>query len=111
TLGPDTLASSDIEVVNATPGVTAYVRAGTTVEHIDFNLQNPILADKQVRHAIAYAIDRQDLVNRVLAGQSSGADSFIPPISEFFNPNTPKNAFNPDRARAILDAQGWTPGA
>jgi peptide/nickel transport system substrate-binding protein len=109
TLGPDTLDASDVDAVNAITGVTAYVRAGTTVEHIDFNLQNPILADKQVRLAIAHAIDRQDLVNRVLAGQSSLADSVIPPNSQFFNPTTPKYAFNPDQARAILDADGWTP--
>ena len=111
TLGPDTLDVSDVDTINAIPGVTAYVRSGTTVEHIDFNLQNPILADKQVRLAIAYAIDRHDLVNRVLAGQSSAADSIIPPISQFFNPYTPTYAFNPDQARAILDADGWTPGA
>jgi peptide/nickel transport system substrate-binding protein len=111
TLGSDTLDVSDVETVTAIPGVTAYVRAGTTVEHIDFNLQNPILADKQVRYAIAYAIDRQDLVNRVLAGQSSVADSWVPPTSEFFNPNAQKYAFNPDRARSLLDAAGWTPGA
>src|ERR1700687_420701 len=111
TLGADTLDVSDVDAVNAVDGVKAYLRAGTTVEHIDFNLQNPILADKQVRLAIAHAIDRQDLVNRVLAGQSSVADSFIPPISQFFNPNTPKYAFNPEQARAILDADGWTQGA
>jgi len=110
TLGSDSLDVSDVDTINAIPGVTAHVRAGTTVEHIDFNLQNPMLADKQVRHPIAYAIDRQDLVNRVLAGQSSVADSLVPPISEFFNPNSPKYAFNPVRARAILDGAGWTPG-
>ncbi len=87
------------------------MRASTTVEHIDFNLQNPILADEQVRHATTYAIDRQDLVNHVLAGQSSGSDSFIPPISEFFNSDTPRYPFNPDQARSILDSDGWTPAA
>src|SRR5205823_2709930 len=91
-------------------GIKTYLRPGTTVEHIDFNLQNPILADRRVRHAIAYAIDRQDLVNRVLAGQSQPSDSVIPAISQFFNPNTPRYPFNPDVARAMLDADGWTPG-
>lgn len=107
----DSVDVSDVDTISAIPGVSAYVRAGTTVEHIDFNLQNPILADKQVRRAIAYAIDRQDLVNRVLANQSTVADSWVPRISEFFNPNTPKYAFNPDQARAILEADGWSPGA
>jgi peptide/nickel transport system substrate-binding protein len=111
TLGSETLDVSDVDAVNAIPGVTAYVRAGTTVEHIDFNLNNPILADKQVRLAFAYAIDRQDLVDRVLAGQSAVADSFVAPISQFFNPNIPNYAFNPNQARAILDADGWIRGA
>ena len=111
TIGSETLDVSDVDSINAIPGVKAYVRAGTTVEHIDFNLNNPILADKQVRKAIAFAIDRQDLVNRVLAGQSSVADSWIPPISQFFNPDTPKYGFDPDQARAILDSDGWTVGS
>jgi ABC-type transport system substrate-binding protein len=46
TLGSDTLDASDVDAINGIPGVTAYVSAGTTVEHIDFNLQSPILAGK-----------------------------------------------------------------
>jgi peptide/nickel transport system substrate-binding protein len=111
TIGSETLDVSDVDAVNAIPGVKAYVRAGTTIEHIDFNLDNPVLADKNVRKAIAFALDRQDLVNRVLSGQSSVADSVIPPISPLFNPDTPKYAFNPDQARAMLDAAGWTVGS
>src|SRR5207245_9959820 len=33
-----------------------------------------------------------------------------PPISPLFNPDTPKYAFNPDQAKAILDSAGWKPG-
>ena len=110
TIGSETLDVSDVDALNAIPGVKAYVRAGTTVEHIDFNLSNALLADPNVRHGIAFALDRQDLVNRVLAGQSSVADSWVPPISLLFNPDTPKISYNPDQAKAILDSGGWTPG-
>jgi peptide/nickel transport system substrate-binding protein len=111
TIGSETLDVSDVDAINAIPGVKGYVRAGTTVEHIDFNLDNPILADKSVRKAIAYAIDRNDLVNRVLAGQSSASDSVIPPISPLFNPDTTKYAFSPDQAKSVLEADGWTVGS
>jgi peptide/nickel transport system substrate-binding protein len=112
TIGSETLDVSDVDAINAIPGVKAYVRAGTTVEHLDFNLTNPILADKQVRKAIAFAIDKQDLVNRVLAGQPGlVANSWIPPISPLFNPDTPGYQFNPDQARQILDSDGWTVGS
>lgn len=112
TIGSETLDVSDVDAINAIPGVKAYVRAGTTIEHLDLNTQDPILSDKQVRKAILYAIDRQDLVNRALAaaGQQLVANSLIPPISELFNPGTPTFNFNPDQAKQILDAAGWTPG-
>ena len=111
TIGSESLDVSDVDAINAIPGARAYVRAGTTVEHIDFNLEHPILADKAVRKAIIHALDRQDLVNRVLAGQSSVADSIIPPISPLYNPATTKYPFNPDLAKSLLDAAGWTVGA
>ena len=112
TIGSETLDVSDVDAINAISGVKAYVRAGTTVEHLDFNLTNPMLADPQVRLAIAYAIDKQDLVNRVLAGQPGlVANSWIPPISQLFNPDTPAYQFNPDQAKQILDADGWTVGS
>jgi peptide/nickel transport system substrate-binding protein len=111
TIGSESLDVADVDAINAIPGVKAYVKAGTTVEHIDFNLENPILADKAVRKAIAYGLDRQDLVARVLAGQSSVSDSVIPPISPFYNAATPKYAYDPDRARSILDGAGWTVGS
>ncbi len=111
TMGSEALQVSDVDAVNAIPGVKAYVRAGTTIEHIDLNLTNPILADKNVRKAMFFALDRNDLVNRVLAGQSAPAHSLVPPISSFYNPDTPKYAYNPDQAKQILDAAGWTVGS
>jgi peptide/nickel transport system substrate-binding protein len=113
TIGSETLDVSDVDAINAIQGVKAYIRAGTTIEHIDLNTQDPILQDKQIRKAMLYAIDRQDLVNRALAanGQPLVANSMVPPISPLFNPDTPAYAFNPDQARQILDADGWTVGS
>jgi peptide/nickel transport system substrate-binding protein len=111
TIGSETLDVSDVDAVNQISGVKAYVKAGTTVEHIDLNVEHPALADKNVRKAIMYAIDRNDLVARVLAGQSSPSDSIIPPISPLFNPDTTKYPFNPDQARQLLDQAGWTVGS
>jgi peptide/nickel transport system substrate-binding protein len=111
TIGTETLDVGDVDAVDAIPGVKSFVKAGTTIEHLDFNTENPILAEKTVRQAIAYGIDRQELVDRVLAGHSSIAHSIIPPISSLFNADTPKYEFNPDKAKQMLDADGWTVGA
>jgi peptide/nickel transport system substrate-binding protein len=111
TIGVETLDVSDVDSVNAIQGAHAYVKSGTTIEHIDFDLNNPILADKNVRKAIAYGLDRQDLVNRVLAGQSAIADSLVPPISPLYNQATPRYNYDPNQASQILNSEGWTVGS
>lgn len=42
--------------------VTTSINFGPAFEHIDFNTRDPLLAHKEVREAIAYAIDRSALV-------------------------------------------------
>jgi len=111
TIGSETLDVADVDAINAIPGVQAYVKAGTTIEHLDFNVENGGLDDKTVRQAIAYATDRQELVDRVLAGHSSIANSIIPPISTFYNGDTPKYEYSVDKAKALLDGAGWVPGS
>jgi len=111
TIGQETLDVTDVDAVNAIPDVKAYVRAGTTVEHIDLNTEHPILSDKTVRKAIAYGIDRNELVLRVLSGQSAAANSLTPPISVLFNKDTPSYNYDPEKAKQMLEADGWTVGS
>jgi len=110
-IGTETLDVADVDANHAIPGVKAYVRAGTTIEHIDLNTEHAILSDKNVRKAIAYGLDRQELVTRVLSGQSAPANSLTPPISALFNKDTPQYEFNPDKSKQLLDAAGWTVGS
>jgi len=48
------------------PEIKSQVNFGLSFEHIDFNLLNPLLADKAVRQAIAYGLDREALVARTV---------------------------------------------
>ncbi|MDE3075707.1 MAG: peptide ABC transporter substrate-binding protein [Chloroflexota bacterium] len=74
---------------------------------IAFNLQDPILSQKQVRQAVAYAIDRETLRARILNGMARVADSPIPPNSWAHDPNVFHYVYDPARARASLQAAGW----
>jgi peptide/nickel transport system substrate-binding protein len=44
------------------PNVTSQVSFGASFEHLDFNTADPLLKHKEIRQAIAYAIDRKGLV-------------------------------------------------
>ena len=62
---------------------------------------------KEFRHALAYAINRQELVDRILLGYGEVAHSVIPPAYKFWhNPNVRKYPYDPDKARQILDKLG-----
>jgi peptide/nickel transport system substrate-binding protein len=71
---------------------------------------NPILADPKVRLAMAYAIDRQTLVTKVLDGLGLPGAGYIPPAYTQFAWQPPAGAaisYNPARANPILDTAGY----
>ncbi len=77
-------------------------------EMLDFNLDNAHLADLRVRQAIASAIDRQHLVDTLLAGQGELPDSYLAPWHPLASSRvTPVNTCDPARARSLLREAGY----
>jgi len=85
-------------------------KPGTNYEHVDFNLDNPLVADKRVREAMLLAIDRQTMVQRLFEGEQPVADSWVTKVDAGYDPNVRKYPFDPKRARALLDEAGFKPG-
>ena len=81
-----------------------------TYEHIDLKAENPFLKDAKVRHALLYAIDRKSLTDKLFEGKQPIADSFVNKLHPFYSPQTPVYAFDPKKAKALLDEAGWKPG-
>jgi peptide/nickel transport system substrate-binding protein len=73
-----------------------------------FNLRLDHWKSKQVRQAVAYAIDRQKIVNSLLGGNAEIVNS---PMRHPWIGFKPKNdyAYNPDMARKLLADGGWDP--
>lgn len=67
----------------------------------------PFFQLKEVRQALLYALDRQALVDSVLAGQGLVADSPILPTMWAYDPNVREYGYDPERAIGLLDAVGW----
>lgn len=70
---------------------------------------HPILGDLRVRQAIQYAIDKQDLVDRLHFGNVKAGTTVIP-HGVFACPQEPSE-FSVEKANALLDEAGWTVGA
>jgi peptide/nickel transport system substrate-binding protein len=97
----------DIGRVSREKRATLYDAPQATLTLLFFNTAVPALADKNVRQAIAYAVDRQKLIDVSRAGHGRRADSPILPSSWAYNAEVKKYDPDPAKARAALDAAGW----
>ena len=84
---------------------------GLVYEHVDLNLDNPVLADRRVRQALLLAADRAQVVARLYEGRQQVANGPMHPRDAMYDPDTPSYGFDPARAAALLDEAGWKRGA
>jgi peptide/nickel transport system substrate-binding protein len=96
----DDIKASGFTVIECPPSWNAKL----TINH-----QKEPLSDKKFRQAIAYAINRESLVEIVLRGEGiPGSPGLMPPTSVWFNPDTPQYEYNPDKAKELIEGLGYS---
>lgn len=79
--------------------------------HIDFNLKQPIVSDLQVRRALAYATDKNEIIEKIAHGSAIPADTDQQPhYSWAYTNDIVHYPYDPAKAKALLDADGWVVG-
>ena len=81
-----------------------------TYEHLDLNLDNPVLADVKVRRALLLGLDRESMTKQLFDGRQPVAHSMVPPLDWVYADDIARTAFDPAKAAALLDEAGWTAG-
>ncbi|HEY6431830.1 MAG TPA: peptide ABC transporter substrate-binding protein [Acetobacteraceae bacterium] len=87
------------------PGPAAFV------ESITMNQGKPVFQDPAVRQALYYGMDKKSIIDAIYYGLPTETETYLPRESWAFNPDLPKHAYDPAKAKQILDAAGWKPGA
>lgn len=75
------------------------------------NSNRPITRDVRVREALAYAFNRQAVVDGILNGTEAPAMTLFAKNVPYCNIALKERGYDPKRAAAILDEAGWRPGA
>lgn len=79
-------------------------------EYLTMNTSRPNVSDPIVREAIAYAVDRDQLVQALTHGQMKVATEDIPDWMWAFDPSVKPPPHDPAKARDLLRGDGWIPG-
>ena len=101
----DILHSKGIAHLTATD--KGYAAIGP-ITWLAFNTKSKPTSDVRVRKAIAYAVDRNFLINAVMRGPSKPAYTGIHPDSIFHEPNVERYDLDINKANQILDDAGYS---
>ena len=103
-------------------GITTYAGAYSGFNELAFNLGaalvdgtpigdgNPHMQDQQVRLAISHAIDRQQMVDRILDGYGTPGSTIIPPLYSTLHIDPGTQGYDPALSNQILDDAGYAMG-
>lgn len=75
--------------------------------YLGYNLENPLFTEKKVRQALAYAIDRQSIIDGVILGLGKPCTGPFSYVSWAYNPNAKSYPYDSDRAKKMLAEAGW----
>ena len=95
---------SDSETLTVTP--RGYEGIGAVVS-MQFNLEDEVVGIKEVRQAIAYAIDKDFIINELHSGLPFRAKSPIHPGSPYYDETMEGYEFDQAKAAELLDAAGF----
>jgi peptide/nickel transport system substrate-binding protein len=106
--GYDNIEPQDIATVKKSSSLKVVDRPSFNVGYVTINQAIKPFDDIRVRQAVAYGLDRANVVTSFYAGRGSVASQFEPPSVAGYNPNVTKYPYDPAKAKALLQAAGLT---
>ncbi|HIJ39161.1 MAG TPA: peptide ABC transporter substrate-binding protein [Rhodospirillaceae bacterium] len=86
-------------------------KPGLVHEHITVNLDNPVLADRRVRQALLFGLNRPTLVQQLFGGHQAVSNGPVNPLDWCYDPKVKAYPFDPEQAGRLLDEAGWRRGS
>lgn len=92
------------------PRFTVFSSPSNSYNYVGWNLRRPMFRDLRVREALARAVNIDQMIRYVLYGYGEQSTGIFTPEMWFFNPHVQPLAYDPEKARRLLDEAGWQPG-
>ena len=103
--------ASSVSELKSNDDIELYDYAQSGVSYLHLNTDSGVLADAKVREALAYAIDRDEVV-KALDDMVTPAYGFISEAQACYSADeeaalAKKLAYDPDKAKSLLEGAGW----
>jgi len=95
-----------VKYLQTKPDVTVKTSVGANYSYLGLNTQDPVLRNIKVRQAIAYAIDRPALIEKVMVNHTRIAGAILPPEHYAGNADLAAYDYNPTLAQQLLRESG-----
>ncbi|GIU10506.1 MULTISPECIES: ABC transporter substrate-binding protein [unclassified Shewanella] len=98
--------AGELPVIKEHPNLELDTQLGFNVAFWAFNTKKKPFDDVRVRQALAYAVDKQNILRAVYQETAIKATGMLPPQSWAYHYNKSAYQYNPDKARLLLASAG-----
>ena len=108
-VGAGSIPLSDWETVKSSDNLVAQSITSYSYQYMQFNLSegNDTFQDAAVRTAFDKAIDKQLMVDQLMAGEGLVAVGPMPEYHPYYNEDLVPNTYDPEAAKSELEAAGF----
>jgi ABC-type transport system substrate-binding protein len=103
----NSLTADTVLTLKKDPELSVMQTPGTIYAYIALNMRDPVLKDVRVRRAMAHAINVQPIIKYLFRDQAQPAYSILPPEHWAYDGDVKRYAYDPARARQLLDEAGY----
>lgn len=108
------VAPRDFKSISELDGIQVKSFPRLSSNHIGFNMKKLLFQDINLRQAIQHAIRRDEITKYVMYGQADPAEGYLHPEVPGALPREQTKlliAYDPDKAKQLLEKSGWVKGS
>ncbi|MEJ2165514.1 MAG: ABC transporter substrate-binding protein, partial [Desulfobacterales bacterium] len=98
---------SNLAALEADPNITVEMPLDTRVIFMGLNCKKGVTANKLVRQAFNYAVDKKAIVKKILFNTAVPMEGPVSPINFGYHKMEHQYAYNPEKAKALLKTAGF----
>lgn len=99
---------ADVQAMIDSPDINVMEQQGLNVGYLAYNTTQAPYDNPAVRRALNMAIDKQGIIDVVFQGSGQIAKNPIPPTMWSYNDSVVDDPYDPEAAKAMLEAEGVT---